>query len=162
MLVWFSSLSRRWSKLHSKRFSKLFNNKHKPVLHILPCFPRWLLSVGFFLAPERAEINNTNLILEMPSEKLHLRAYSSHAMSPTAPGSGTQGTALAHPWLCTSRHEHPGTQALLVITVSLASNLEGGKVYNNVCIIAFSLGYLKGRLKLFSGLRIIFLYCCKA
>lgn len=163
MPVWFSSLSCGWSKLRSKHFTTLFNNKHKSVLYILPYFPHWLLSVGFFLAPGRAEINNTNLILETSSEEQHLWVCCSHASSPLpAAGSSTQDTALVHPGSCTEGCECPSTRCLLAITVFLVSNLEEGKVYNNFYMITFRCRYLEGRLKLFSGLKIIFLCRCKA
>lgn len=159
ILVWFSSPSHRRSKLRSKHFTTLSNNKPKSVLYILLYFPHCLLSVGFCLAPGRAEINNTNLILETSLEKQHPWLGSLHAMAPPRQQAAAPGTRC---WPIQRGCEHPDTHSLLPITVSLASNLEDRKVYNNLYIITFSCWYLKGRLKSFSGLRIIFLYCYKA
>lgn len=158
----FPSLCQRWSELRSKYFTTFFNNNHKWVLYILPYFPHRLLPVGFFLAPGRAEINNTNLILEPSPEEQHPWVCSSRAVSPPAAGSGARGAALAPPRSRTGGRERPGTHSLLAITVPLTGRVEEGKVYNKVYMITFSLWFLKGRLKLFSGLRIIFLYCRKA
>lgn len=161
MPVWFSSLSRGWSKLRSKHFTTPFNKKHNSILYILPYFPLWLLSVGFILAPGRAEINNTNLILETSSEEQHLWGCSSHTTYPPSSRQRHSGHGTAPPGSCTRGCECPGIHSLLAITAFFASNLEEGKVYYNVYMITFSCWYLKGRLKLFLGLRIIFLYCCK-
>lgn len=143
MPVQFLLLSRRLSQLCSKHFATLFNTDHKSVIYIFPYFPHCLLSVGFFLAPGRAEINNTNLILEMSSKEQHPLVYSSHATSfPAAGSSSTWGTALAHPQSCTRRHEHPDAHSLLAIAISFVSNLEEVKVYNSIYIITFSRWYL--------------------
>jgi len=84
---------------------------------------------------------------------------------PRAPSAATAAPGALH-WPTRSSAlgdvKAPNTRSLLATTVFLASNMEEGKVYNKVYVITFSHCYLKGRLKFFSGSRIIFLYCCKA